>query len=138
MTTPSALPPIDQAPAAAANTVPVVNINMPAVPLEAALDSLSGTSSKDLAIGLGALLVAAVIFFFIRQGYVNWLVSSLKRAPNSASLAGWGLFGALFFGTAIGCIGLISSSLFTLAFVAPLAGLSVLCLVLCIVSSSKR
>lgn len=98
----------------------------------------SGPATKDVAIGGGVLLVAAIIFFFIRQGYVSWLVGSLKRSPNSASLAGWGLFGFLFFATSIGCVGLISGSLLILPFVAPLAGLSLVCLVICTLSSMKR
>lgn len=95
------------------------------------------TTSKDISIGVGVLLVLALVFVFIRNGYVNWLVSSRKRAPNSAGLAGWGLFGTLFFAAAIGCIGIISKSLFTLPFIVPLALLSMACLFICILSSRQ-
>lgn len=145
MSNASTLPPVDHtAPAAAPAVAPVptpvevAGNGSTAVPIDLGATGAGGPASKEIAIGVGALLVAAIIFFFIRQGYVNWLVGSQKRSPNSASLAGWGLFGCLFFGTAIGCIGLISGSLLTLPFVAPLAGLSLVCLVICITSSTKR
>lgn len=143
----STLPPVNNAnlpggaPAgnpAAPNAAPVAGSGSIPMPMPIELTEGSGPTSKDIAIGGGALLVAALIFFFIRQGYVGWLVGSLKRSPNNASLAGWGLFGFLFFGTAIGCIGLISGSLLTLPFVVPLSALSLVCLMLCIFSSSKR
>lgn len=118
------------------NAAPVAGSS--SIPLSIELEVNSGPTSKEVAIGSGALLVASLVFFFIRHGYVGWLVGSLKRSPNSASLAGWGLFGFLFFGMAIGCIGLISGSLLTLPIVVPLSALSLVCLVLCIFSSMKR
>jgi len=129
------LPPIDQK--AVESTTPSASNGVLEVMPSIDFASDTGPTSKDIAIGVGALLVLAIVFVFIRQGYVNWLVSSHKRAPNSAGLAGWGLFGALFFGSAIGCIGLVNKSLFALPYIVPLAVLSVICLVICILSSRK-
>lgn len=97
-----------------------------------------GPSSKDVMIGGGLLLVLAVIFFFIRNAFVNYLVGSLKRSPNNAGLAGWGLFGGLLFGAAIGSIALISKSFLTVMYIAPLAVLSLICFILCFVVASKK
>ncbi len=97
-----------------------------------------GPSSKEVMIGSGSLLVFALIFFFIRNAYVNYLVDSLKRSPNNAGLAGWGLFGGLLFGSAIGSIALISKSFLTVVYIIPLVALSLICFILCIVVSSKK
>lgn len=102
------------------------------------INIVSGPSSKDVMIGGGSLLVFALIFFFIRNAYVNYLVGSLKRSPNNAGLAGWALFGGLLFGAAIASIALISQSFLTLLYVAPLAVLSLICLILCFVVASKK
>lgn len=102
------------------------------------LDTAVGPSSKEMMIGGGSLLIFALIFFFIRNAYVNYLVGNLKRSPNNAGLAGWGLFGGLLFGSAIGSIALISKSFLTVMYIAPLATLSLICLILCFVVSSKR
>lgn len=99
---------------------------------------MAPASSKEFMIGGGGLLVLALVFFFIRNAYVNYLVGSLKRSPNNAGLAGWALFGCLLFGAAIGCAALISKSYLTLVVIAPLGVLSLICLVLCIIVSSKK
>jgi hypothetical protein len=62
----------------------------------------------------------------------------LKRSPNNAGLAAWGLFGGLLFGSAIGCIAIISKSFLTIFYIAPLAVLSLICFVLCLVVASKK
>lgn len=94
--------------------------------------------SKDTIIGAGALLVLAVIFFFIRNAFVNYLVDTLKRSPNNAGLSGWGLFGFLLFGSTIGCIAMVNKSYLTIAVMVPLVSLSVVCLLICIKSASKK
>lgn len=87
----------------------------------------AGPSSKEIMIGAGALVVLAIVFFFIRNAYVNYLVGSLKRSPDNAGLAGWCIFGGLLFGSAIGCIALVGASFLTLPLVAPLAAISAGC-----------
>ena len=109
------------------------------IPMPGTIEEVStGPSSKEVMIGAGALIFLAVMFFLIRNAYVNYLVASLKRSPNAAGLAGWGLFGCLLFGSAIGCLAIISKSLLTIMAVIPLAVLSLLCLILCLVISSKK
>lgn len=101
-------------------------------------DAVVGPSSKEVVIGGGSFLIFALIFFFIRNAYANYLVSSLKRSPNGAGLAAWALFGGLFFGSAIASIAIMSKSFLTVLYIAPLATLSVICFILCFVVSSRR
>ncbi len=127
-----------------ADLPPLKNPNAEAKPLGTDMPVSSAdvgepaAGSKDVMIGAGGLLVLALLFFFIRGAYVNYLVGSLKRSPNNAGLAGWGLFGCLFFGAAIGCVALVGKSYLTLAVLVPLALLSLVCLILCLVVSSKK
>ncbi len=127
----SGLPPLD-------NTKTDPQPTSSGMPAPINIDLGLGPSSKDVMIGVGLLLVLAVIFFFIRNAFVNYLVSSLKRSPNNAGLAGWGLFGGLLFGAAIGSIALISKSFLTVMYIAPLAALSLICFILCFVVAAKR
>ena len=109
------------------------------IPIPNGLEEMTtGPSSKEMMIGTGALVVLALVFVFIRNGYANYLVASAKRSPNNAGLAGWFLFGFLLFAAAIGCLALVSKSLLTLVAVIPLAGISLVCLIFCIVISSKK
>lgn len=126
----SGLPPLD---ATKPDAVPGT-VDMPSIPTE----FNAGPSSKDVMIGAGSLVFFAVIFFLVRNAYVNYLVGSQKRSPNNAGLAGWGLFGGLFFGAAIASIALISKTMLTVAYIAPLAVLSLICFVLCFVVGSKK
>ncbi len=108
------------------------------MPVSINVDLGLGPSSKDVMIGAGLLLVLAIIFFFIRSAFVNYLVGSLKRSPNNAGLAGWMLLCGLLFGSAIGSIALISKSFLTVMYVAPLAAFSLICFVLCLVVAAKK
>lgn len=127
----SGLPPLDNT---KADSQPTTS-EMPA-PIN--IDLGLGPSSKDVMIGGGLLLVLAVIFFFIRNAFVNYLVGSLKRSPNNAGLSGWMLFGGLLFGAAIGSIALISKSYLTIMYIAPLAALSLICFTLCFVVAARK
>lgn len=101
-------------------------------------DIAVGPSPKEMMIGGGSFVVFALIFFFVRNAYVNYLVGSLKRSPNNAGLAGWGLFGGLLFGSAIGSVALISRSFLTAISIVPLATLSLICFIVCFVVSLKK
>lgn len=59
-----------------------------AMPLPAAVEE---TSSRDLVIGGGVLLVLMVAFFFAKNGYANMLVGR-RVEPRSANSAGWWMF----------------------------------------------
>ena len=93
---------------------------------------------KGSLIGGLALLVAAVVGFFIRNAYVNYLVGSLKRSPNNAGLAGWMLFGGLLFGSALVSVALINSAWMTLPVLGGLGGLAAVCFGLCALFSAKK
>jgi hypothetical protein len=98
-----------------------------------------GPSSKDVMLGAGALLVLTIVFFFIRISFVNFLVGkSMKRSPNNAGMAGWGLFGGLFFGAAIGCTALVSKTYMTMPLIIALSFLSIICFVITVVVASKK
>ncbi len=102
-------------------------------------DMVTAPTGKEIMIGVGILLVLAVLFFFIRNAFVNFLVGpNMKRSPNNAGLAGWGLFGGLFFGSAIGCIAIISTELLTLALTVPLSLLSIICFGLALFVAMKK
>ncbi len=98
----------------------------------------AGPSGKDFLMGVLAMAGLSLVFFFIRSAYVNTLVSSYKRSPNTAGLAGWGLFGGLLFGTAIGAVALVSPDLLKLPLVAPLVVLSLLGWMLCGILTVKK
>jgi len=108
----------------------VLTRNLNAPPVE--------SGKKGLLIGGIALLVLAIVSFLIRSAFVNYLVGSLKRSPDTAGLAGWGLFGGLLFGSAIASVALAGGGYLTVPVIASLGALAVLCLVLCIVLSSKK
>ena len=89
-------------------------------------------------IGGGVLIALAIVFFFIRNAYVNYLVGSQKRSPNNAGLAGWALFGGLLFASAIACVAMVNTTYLVVAVIVPLAGVSVLSFVLAFVVASKK
>lgn len=98
-----------------------------------------GPSSKDMMIGAGALLVLVIIFFFIRISFVNYLIGpSMKRSPNNAGLAGWGLLGGLTFASAIGCAALVSKTYLTLPVIIALSVLSLISFVTALVVAGKK
>ena len=100
---------------------------------------VTGPTSKDMMMGAGALLVLAIVIFFIRISFVNYLIGpSMKRSPNNAGLAGWGLFGGLFFGAALGCAALVSKTYMTLPLIIVLSVLSLICFVIALVVASKK
>jgi len=102
-------------------------------------DILVGPTSKDIMIGGGALLLLTIVFFFIRMSFVNYLTGpSMKRSPNNAGMAGWGLFGGMFFGGALGCVALISKTYMTLPLIIALSALSLICFIIAFVVASKK
>jgi len=107
------------------------------IPLAADVVDAVTVTSKEIAIAAGVMLLLAVIFFFVRQFFVNWLVRDFKKSPNSADMAGWGLFGFLFFGSAIPVLAVTSGALLRVLFIAPLGALALASLVLCVVAARK-
>jgi len=127
-----ALPPITSAPETPQQGGGQIQIpNMP--------DIVVGPTSKDIMIGGGALLVLTIVFFIIRMSFVNYLTGpSMKRSPNNAGLAGWGLFGGLFFGGALGCAALVSTTYMMMPLIIALSALSLICFVIAFVVASKK
>ncbi len=102
-------------------------------------DLLVGPTSKDVMIGGGALLVLTIVFFLIRISFVNFLIGpSMKRSPNNAGMAGWGLFGGLFFGGSIGCAALVSKTFMMMPMIISLSALSLICFAIALVVASKK
>lgn len=97
----------------------------------------SSPTKSPLLAGL-LLLVLAFTFFFIRGAFENYLVRSKKRSPNTASLAGWALFGGLLSGSAIGSAALMGSAYVVLPVIISLAVLSMIFFVMCVIFSSKK
>ena len=94
--------------------------------------------NKGYLMGGLSLLGLSAVFFFIRNAFVNYLVGSFKRSPNTAGLAGWGLFGGLLFGSAIGSIALVGKSYLTMPVIVSLGTLSVTCFLVCALFSRKE
>jgi len=78
-------PAATEQPATPATTTDITTTEMPV------LAGAADTSSRDLLVGGGILLVLFIAFFFARGAYANALV--VKRVPpNKANAAGWWLF----------------------------------------------
>lgn len=129
------LPPISPIPASPPSTAGAGVETI--IPLAAEVVDAVTITSKEIAIAAGVMLLLAVIFFFARQFFVDWLVGAKKKSPNSADMAGWGLFGFLIFGSAIPVLAFTSGALLRILFIAPLGGLALASLVLCVVAARK-
>lgn len=96
-------------------------------------------TGKDYVISGGIVLIAAVIWFVVKNAYADWLISSQKRSPNQGNAAGWGLFGALFFPTFGAALGFVNSARFlSLPYLIPIGLATLVCLVLTLVISMKK
>lgn len=103
------------------------------------IESLTGPSTKEVLMGVGLLLILSVVFFFIRNAFVGYLAGpGMLRSPNNAAMAGWGLFGGLFFASAILCVALFGKIFLTMFVVVPLSIAMILCFVLAVVMSAKK
>jgi len=52
----------------------------------------SPIGTKEMVIAFGGVLIAAIIFFILKNYVSKMLVASYKKSPRSADMAGWGLF----------------------------------------------
>lgn len=95
------------------------------------------TSTRDLAVGVGVMVVLIVAFFFARNAYANWLVGR-KVSPRSANAAGWWLFIFLTCLAAAGVFPLAAGTTFLSAiFLGPVLMLALAALVMILVSSRR-
>lgn len=86
----------------------------------------STLNTKEMVIAFGAVLVAAIIFFVIKNYISRMLVASYKKSPRSADMAGWSLFSILLFGAVAAVLGMLDSTRFlTLLYLIPI-GLAIL------------
>jgi hypothetical protein len=97
----------------------------------------SDTSTRDVAIGVGVMIVLLIAFFFAKNAYANWLVGR-KVSPRSANAAGWWLFIFLSCLAAAGVFPLASQATFLSAiFLGPVLLVAGAALVLLLLSSRR-
>lgn len=97
----------------------------------------SDTSTRDVAIGVGVMIVLLIAFFFAKNSYANWLVGR-KVSPRSANAAGWWLFIFLSCLAAAGIFPLASQATFLSAiFLGPVLIVAGAALVLLLLSSRR-
>lgn len=70
------------------------------------------TSTKEMVIAFGAVLVAAIIFFIVKNFVSKMLVSSHKKSPRSADMAGWSLFCVLLLAAITAALSILDSTRF--------------------------
>jgi hypothetical protein len=101
------------------------------------LPGAADTSSRDLLVGGGILLVLFIAFFFAKNAYANNLV--VKRVPpNKANAAGWWLFIFLASLSTGVVLAAVNSAKFLAPFIiGPIIAVGLLALVLTFVSGRK-
>jgi hypothetical protein len=98
---------------------------------------VSDTSSRDLMIGGGILLVLFVAFFFAKNAYANTLVGK-RIPPNQANAAGWWLFVFLAsLSTGVVLTAVNASKFMTPLIIGPVVAVALISLVLLLVSGRK-
>lgn len=103
------------------------------------IEPLSGPSTKEVIMGFGLLVILSIVFVFVRNAFVGYLVGpGMKRSPNNAAIAGWGLFGGLFFASVIACVAIFGKIFLTMFVVLPLSIVMILCFVLTVIMSVKK
>jgi hypothetical protein len=90
---------------------------------------LRDTSARDLAISGAVFLVLLVIYFFVRNAYVQHLVVR-RVSPSSAGSAGWLMFVGLGFLSLAAVLAIVNAAKYlTLAVTGPLVLVGVVTLV---------
>ncbi len=123
--------------AAAASTTTATVILPPGEKFEGTYTVVSDTSSRDLLIGGGILLVLFIAFFFAKSAYANTLVAK-RVPPNKANAAGWWLFvflASLATGVVLAAVN--SSKFMTPLIIGPVAAVGLVALVLTFISGRK-
>lgn len=114
------LPDLDKAPSDSQNAQTSTSTGMPPIKVGGT------TSTKEMVIACGAVLVAAIIFFFIKNAVSKMLVSNQRKSPRSADMAGWALFCTLLLAAIIAALAVLDSARFmSLPFLIPI-GLAML------------
>lgn len=129
--------PTDAASAAAAPTTTATVILPPGEKFEGTYTVVSDTSSRDLLIGGGILLVLFVAFFFAKNAYANTLVAK-RVPPNRSNAAGWWLFvfmASLAIGVVLAAVN--SAKFMTPLIIGPVLAVGLVALVLMLVSGRR-
>jgi hypothetical protein len=131
---PAKLPPTTVAPTAP-TTTPASNANPPLIQVGG--DTRPDTSSRDMAIGAGVLVVLFIAFFFAKKAYSDFLVSR-KNSPSRANGAGWWLFILLSSLATATMLGIVNQAKFlNLLYVGPLMFIALVALILMLLNSRK-
>lgn len=129
--------PTDGGSVTTAPTTTATVILPPGEKFEGTYSVVSDTSSRDLLIGGGVLIVLFVAFFFAKNAYANTLVAK-RVPPNKANAAGWWLFvflACLATGAVLAAVN--STKFMTPLIIGPLGGSGLVALVLMFVTGRK-
>jgi hypothetical protein len=125
------LPDLDKTPADSGKTE--TSTGMPFLPVGGT------TSTKEMVIAFGAVLVAAILFFFVKNFVSKMLVSSQKKSPRTADMAGWSLFCVLLLAAITAVLAILDSTRFlSLPYLIPIGLAMVVSLIMFFVALSKR
>lgn len=92
-------------------------------------------STKELVISIGVLLVAAIIFFIIKNYVSKILVANMRKSPRAADMAGWSLFSFMLLAAIAAVLTILDSTRFlSLPYLIPLGGAMVVSLVIFVVA----
>jgi hypothetical protein len=112
-------------------------VNAAVQQIEGAPPVAANTSSRDLMIGGGVLLVLFVAFFFAKNAYANVLVGQ-RVPPSKANASAWWLFVMLAtVSTGVVLAAVNASKFMTPLIMAPIGSVSALSLVLMLVTGRK-
>lgn len=132
-----ALPAPAEAASAAGTATTATVIVSPGEKFEGTYTVVSDTSSRDLLIGGGILLVLFTAFFFAKNAYANTLVGK-RIPPNKANAAGWWLFVFLSsLSTGVVLTAINASRFMTPLIMGPVAAVALVSLILMLVSGRK-
>jgi phosphate starvation-inducible membrane PsiE len=98
------------------------------------------TSGKEMVIAFGAVLIAAIIFFIVKNYVSKMLVANQRKSPRSADMAGWSLFSFLLFAAITAVLAILNSTKFlSLPYLIPLGLAMIVSLIMFFVALlSKR
>jgi len=78
-------------------------------------------STKETVTAFGAILIAAVIYYFLKNSVSRMLVAKYNKSPRSADTASWALFTIMLFSTIAVVLAILDYSKFlTLLYLIPL------------------
>jgi hypothetical protein len=74
-----------------------------------------------MVIAFGGVLVVAIVFFIVKNFVSKMLVSSQRKSPRAADMAGWSLFSVLLLAAITAALAILDSTKFlTLPYLIPI------------------